>query len=256
MDAKNLKKEELDLSKIDEITDDKLKEDIHSKVEEEVVEEEEPKVEPEKEAKPEEKEEETQEEIDYREKFKSSQKEALRLREENLKLLEEKERLAEKKEVTIQELKDQYPDWDDMTEKEQALAKKDANNEIRIKALEARNQMYLNEKRLNREIGDQIELWEATSQYKDIISHKEDFRRYCKQDGNKGLELEKLAKLFLYELPPEKKVKGSTPMATSKNKIQEEPKKGISVEDSAALRRNNPREWQRLLKEGAFRTKI
>jgi len=255
MDAKNLKKEELDFSKIDEITDDKLKEDIQEKVVEEVIDE--PVVEEKKTVEKQEPEkEETQEEIDYREKFKASSKEALRLREENQKLLEEKERLAEKKDVTLEELKSQYSDWDDMTEKEQSLAKKDANNELRIQALEARNQMYLNEKKLSREIGDQIELWEATSQYKDIVAHKEEFRRYCKQDGNKGLDLEKLAKLFLYELPPEKQIKGNTPMAVSKNKAQEEPKKGISVEDSASLRKNNPREWQRLIKEGAFRTKI
>ena len=248
MDAKDFKKEEVikpEEIKLDEEVNDEPEEVIEEEKEiEEVVEE--PKQEPKEEEK---------KEVDYTEKFKSSQKEALRLREENRKLLEEKELLTEKREVTLADLRVQYPDWEDMTEREKDLAKKAANNDLRLKALEAKNQMYLNEKRLTAEISDQLEIWEATGEFGDIVSHKEEFRRFCKQDGNKGVALENLAKLFLYDLPPEKKVEGNTPFSRSVNRSKTpEKKEKMTAEQSAALRKSDPKKWNDLVAKGYFRT--
>lgn len=258
MDIKQIKNKEADID-LDNITEAEfranLKEDVDTK---EVDDQEEVKTEPEEvreEKKVEVKTEEASEpeEVDYREKFKQSSKEALRLREENQKLLEEKERLAQKRTITEEELRVKYSDWDDKTKSEKEAITDKENIEIRFKALEAVNQMYVNEKKFNEQISSQIELWTATGEYKDIVAHQDEFKKFCRKDGNKGLDTDKLAKLFLYDLPVETPKRGNTPMGKSGNKKEEVKTKTYTEIDSSNLRKTNPRLWQKMLLEGKFK---
>lgn len=266
-DIRNLDKEvELD---VDKLTDKDLQdndevegkdeinkeEEIEVKVEDlEEKEESEEEVQEEKEEKEEkEKEEENEEEIDYKEKFIASQKEALRIREENLKLLKDKEKIISKPKVTDKELQEKYSDWEYYSENEQKLIRKTEEQERRLVALEAMNQSYLNEKKYSKDVDDQIGLWDATGEFKAVIKNKQDFKRFAKKDGNKGLPMDVLARLFLYELPKKAQPKGSTPMSISNVKHTDETENSqMTIEDVSLLRKTKPMEYMKRAANGEF----
>lgn len=263
MDFKSVANSKIDTEELDKLSETDFKNDLESDKQDEEVKKELEAEEAEEQnttsaasavESKEEEVEEKKEEPDYREKFKQSSKEALRLREENQRLQEEKEALAEKKTVSEEELKATYPDWEDKTQAEQEALRDKENLELRVKALEARNQIYLNEQKFNKQITDQMDIWEATGEYKDIMTHQDEFKKFCRRDGNKGLEPEKLAKLFLYDLPTEEPVRGNTPMARSTGRKENmKTEKTYSSEESSQLRRSNPRKWQQMLMQGKFK---
>lgn len=264
VDIRNLDEEvKLDIDQVsDEELEKGLKGEEHKEVEEEdEINKEEEKQEEEQEvpAEPEKGEneadnEETREEIDYKEKFVASQKEALRLAEINKKLSAEKEEIVTRPKLTDEDLANKYPDWEYYSDHERTLIRKTEEQERRLEALEARNQMFLNEKKFSKEIDDQLGVWDATGEYKAVVKNQDDFKKFAKKDGNKGLSMDVLAKLFIYELPKKVQPKGSTPMSASSVKHTE---KGLNenkmtLEDVAHLRKTKPMEYMQRAANGEF----
>lgn len=186
-------------------------------------------------------------------KFSASSREAHRLREMNIKLQEDKENLLNK-EVTEQELISKYPDWDDKTAGEKEAIRDKENLAIKVKNLEIKNSAFLNEKLLNKQISDSLDLWEGEGKYPQVLEHKAEFIKFCKQKDNKGVEIEKLAKLFSYDLPPTKNKLSTSPIGTSNKRGVTNNSSGLSLDKIATIRRTNPREYQRLISEGKIGT--
>jgi hypothetical protein len=191
--------------------------------------------------------------IDWKKKFQESQREALALH-ASVKEKEEKiEELSRPKEISDNELKEKYPEWEEMSEREQKLAREAENTKIRLTNIEAQNSIYHNEKRWSQKIDEQVKEWETLEQFPRITEKKEEFKRFCQKPTHKNIDLETLAKAFLFEVKDSPKKKASTPMTMKKDKGNQVPqKKKWTAEEVMSLRENYPRKYQELVIRGVF----
>jgi hypothetical protein len=187
--------------------------------------------------------------VDYKKKYTESQKEAMILK----KKLEQKEEESKKLEITDDYMIKNYPDWGDMTPTEQLALKKAEILNQEVEELKQNANRFNND----REWLEKVELFIAddlADLFPKIIGREEDFKRFATRPTRKGLPLDDLAKVYLYENPPIETKRtlfhapgsaGATPEA-----------EGMSAEDIKTLRIQKPLEWMRLVRAGKIKVKI
>jgi hypothetical protein len=192
-------------------------------------------------------------EIDWKTKFQESQKEAIALHGKNQKLQGQIEELSRPKEVSENQLKEKYPEWEEMSAREQRLAKDYENTQLRLTNLEAQNSVYHNEKKWVSLVDNQIKEWDTYEKFPGIVERPEEFKRYCQKPQHKNIDLETLAKSFLFEVKDPIKKKASAPISTSKSKATKgEGKKKWTADEVRAIRINQPSKYQKLVMSGAL----
>ena len=188
-------------------------------------------------------------ETDWEAKFKESQKEALILSEQIKKAEEEK---LKKIEITEDYLKEKYPDWEDMTLGEQKAIKKGEELEQEIQEIKNNTNKFNNDREWQEKVNTYI-TEEVPDMFPKIVGREEEFKRFATRPSRKGLPMDDLAKIFLFENPVVEK-KRSLFHAPGGDPPQ--PSEGITADEAAELMRTKPLEYMRLVKSKKLKIKI
>ena len=160
-------------------------------------------------------------------------------------------------EVTDEYMKTIYTDWDDMTLGEQRSLKeveklKQENIIIRAKANE-----FNNDRQWTDNVTQFVDGSEFDENFPAIKDRKEDFKRFCNKPTRKGMAMEDLAKIFLYENPttPVKKKRSLFNAPGGPNKGPA-PKKGLTPDEVRLLRVNSPKKYNELVRQHKIKVEI
>lgn len=199
-------------------------------------------------------EEETQEpEVDYRKKFTESSREAL-VQTAQVKELEKViDGSVETPEPTEQELRAEYPEWDDMTVTEQKLAKKTLWNDKRFSIIEQAREERKNVQAWNDKVDQFVDDPVNLTTYPELEGKTEEFRVFASKPTRRGLNFDDLVLAFNGELA-KSRVKHTGKMFetggnASKEKMQPKSDK-LSIEEGRKLMETNFDEYKRLLRQG------
>lgn len=200
----------------------------------------------------------------WKKKFQESSRENQLERERREQAEKRAEELAKPKEITDDLMKQKYPDWENYDEAVKSALKGQARMEQELNTLKQSQSEYHNERKWQSQVDSFLDENSETERYD--IKDREGFKKFCNKPRNKGIDLEVLANAFLYEVgsttmpEPEKKPKkgsmledGSGQGATGKHSTD---KKKYTAEDAKRLRENNPREYERLVRNGTINIEI
>lgn len=237
-------KPEVDLEMLDKLAEETEKEDLPEKenTEEEVVLPDRPPAKkPEEEIPP----------IDYEAKFKESQKEAMILAEKIRQAEEEKN-----KKIVIDEiyLTEKYPDWEDMTLGEQKAIRKTEELAQELQEIKNNTNKFNNDRDWQEKVENYLND-EIPDMFPKIVGREEEFKRFATRPSRKGLPIDDLAKIFLFE-NPELPKKRSLFHAPGGADIVSPKDDGMSADEAAELMRTRPSEYLRLVRDKKIKIKI
>jgi len=196
----------------------------------------------------------------WKNKFSDSTREAQIERERRKKAEEERDELAKPKEITDDLMKEKYPDWDNYDEAVKVTLKNQIKLEQEVTTLKQSQNEYLNERKWDSQIKSFLDENEETEVYS--IKDKDAFKKFCSRPDRKGMNLDVLAKAYLFDAKDEGKPtpkkgsmleNGSGQGASKKHTTD---KKEYTADDAKRLRENNPKEYERLIKSGELNIKI
>lgn len=233
-------------------------EEKEEEVEEQEKEEEDDGEEEEKEEKEEKKEvEEKKEEkapLTEKEQLKESTRESQILHLKNKKLQEVIDKTAEIAPPTEDEMKAEYPEWDEMTAVEKKLATENVHNNKRFAILEEVSKENKDIEAWNKKVDEFVEDPQTLIDNPQLERKIDKFKVFAGKPSRRGLDLEDLVLAFTGELAkskPEIKKGAMFPRGGGADNKKENLKNGmISVADGALLMKTNYREYVRLSREG------
>lgn len=186
------------------------------------------------------------------ERYKESTRESQVLFAKQKKFNETVEKASQLPEPTEGELRDAYQTWDDMTETEKMLAK---DNLINKRKFEMVHQATLEGKKIE-EWAEKVDSFITTdaTKFPKLAGKEEAFKSFCLKPTRRGLELEDLVKLYLYDLPePTQGHKGSLlQTGTGGNAAKPKPDT-IGADEAALLRKTDHKKYQKYIREGKIK---
>ena len=208
----------------------------------------------------------------WKEKFANSTKENQLERERREKAERELEEIRKPKGLTDDVMKAKYPDWDNYDDAVKATLKNQAKMEQELSELKQSQSTYLNEQKWANQVDSFLDENEVTEKYP-LKGRESEFRKYVNKADRKGMNLDVLAAAFGFEVKPAgktqeeldaeaeaaKKKKGSLLEAGSGVgglKKAGDGKKKYTADDAQALRKNNPREYERLIRTGELNLEV
>lgn len=217
---------------------------------EEETKKEETKEEVKKEEKKEEKEEEKKEEIDYKARYIGSSQEARVLLERNKLYQEAMKKAEEIKDVSNEELIKEYGE-EKYTEADDDELKIMKERLIAKKKLEIVNEALKKDQEVEKwlmQVRDFIKSDEIKTKYPELEEHKDDFVRFTAMPSRVGLDLEMLAKTFLFD---KRKVPHTGNVLLGKSsKVKVEKKTTITPKEAEYLRKTNFRLYKQMVVQG------
>jgi len=187
--------------------------------------------------------------VDWETKAKESQKEAMVLKSQLDKIEEEKNK---KVEITEDFLKEKYSDWEDMTLGEQKAIKKTEELEQEITEIKNSTNQFNNDRKWQESVESYINE-EIPDMFPKIVGREEEFKRFATRPSRKGLPMDDLAKIFLFENPVTEKKKS---LFHSPGGEAPQPKEGMTPEEAAELMRTRPGEYVRLIRAKKIKIKV
>lgn len=208
----------------------------------------------------------------WKEKFANSTKENQLERERREKAERELEEIRKPKELTDDVMKAKYPDWDNYDDAVKATLKNQAKMEQELSELKQSQSTYLNEKKWGDTVESFLDENSVTEKYP-LKGREQEFRKYVNKADRKGMNLDVLAAAFGFEVKPAaktqeeldaeaeaaKKKKGSLLEqggGVGGTKKHDGAKKKYTADDAQALRKNNPREYERLIRTGELNLEV
>jgi len=195
--------------------------------------------------------------VDYKKKFSSSAAENQILL-NKIKKLESRLGLVTSDETpTEQELRAEFPDWDNMMDLEKKLATKQLILERRLAKAALTVQEIADEKRWNEEFERFLEKNEILNQFPGLKGREKEFKEYAKKPTHKGIDLEVLAKAFLYtpeeETPKKEKLSVKPVLEKGSGGRGQPPKSEMSPEEIQLLRQRDPKLYNLYVKQGKIK---
>lgn len=194
--------------------------------------------------------------VDYKIKFGKSTAENQILN-ERIKKLESRLGLITSDETpTDTEMKEKYPYWDEMMDLEKKLAINQAILERRVNKTSLSILEMAEEKRWNEEFDRFLEKAEILNQFPGLKGKEKDFREYAKKPTHKGMDLEVIAKAFLYnpeKEPAKEKVLSKPVLEKGSGGGGQPPKTGMSPEEIKLLRVQDPKLYNLYVKQGKIK---
>lgn len=186
---------------------------------------------------------------EHKRRYVASSKESRKLR-TKLKQFEAERVKATTEQITDDELAKKYQDWDDLTSQEQMALRRAENAERRAAAIEEAQRKAVMADQFSQDLEDFLEIAEAEGSYPDVREQADKFRKFAKQDANKGRDIEELAKIFTFDNPKGVQPrKPDTPFGNSGHKHEDAQAK-MSWQQKQELRKNNPRKYEEMLEKG------
>lgn len=186
---------------------------------------------------------------DYKQKFVSSQREAILLAEREKVANARLESLTKTDTPTDEAMRQLYSEWDELNEvTKKALVKQEAQ-EMRQHRIEAQQQDIIDRQRLEDELETVID---SNSK---LQGKAAEFKRFAKNPKNKDISADVLAKAFLFDVEEE------TPATTPQPKTEALPQgsggpreplkpKKVSIEEAAQIRKTDNKRYMELVKAG------
>lgn len=197
-------------------------------------------------------------EPDYKKKFSDSSRESLILYEKNKKMAEVIEKAGQDIEVTEEELKTEYPDWEDMTQLEQKLAKKDLIREKQMGALKEATREFRDIEVWNKKTDEFMADPETMIKFPELEGKEEDFKAFSAKSTHRGVDFAVLVSSFMYE-EGKKQVKhkgGMMPTGSAGTEKSKPKSNKLSVEESRRLRTTDYKQYLELLKKGKIAEEV
>lgn len=196
---------------------------------------------------------ETQAEVDYKKKFTESQREAIVQTAQRNELEKVIDGAVTVPEPTEEELRVEYPEWDDMTVIEQRLAKKELWNDKRFATIEQAGVERKNIQEWNEKVDKFVEDPANLNEYPELEGKTEEFKQFATKPTRRGLNFDDLVLAFNGELARSQKKHTGKMFETGGNAAKEKmtPKNTkLSIEESMKLRSTNYDKWKELLRQG------
>lgn len=199
--------------------------------------------------------------VDFEKRYKDSSREAHILRENKDKQDAEIDEVQGLAEPTEDQLRTEYPDWDDLSETERKLAKKVFHGELKeAKIREIREKYRADEQK----IGDRAKEAEVFAIHPDTLSRfpklegkQEEFMAYASKPSRLIMDLEDLAKLFILDLPTPIKHKGKMFETGGAGGEKGKPKTNkLTLEQGTMLRQTNYKKYVEYLKAGKIESAV
>jgi hypothetical protein len=153
--------------------------------------------------------------------------------------------------ITYEELMKKYRDWDDYTSQEQKAIRRAENAERRAAMAEEMQKKYTQEDQLTQDLDDFLDLAEAEGSFPDVRDQADEFKKFVRQSGNAGKDIEELAKIFTFDHPHQAQGrKPSTPFGNSSRHQDAIKPKKMSWQQEEALRKSDPRRYEKMLEQG------
>lgn len=183
-------------------------------------------------------------EVDYEKKFKDSQKEAMILKKQNEELLADKN-----KKVVVDEayLKEKYPDWDDMTTGEQRATRIAEEAKQELSEINRKTNEFNNDRKWQDKVDKFVEE-DLPDSFPKIKGREDEFKRFATRPTRKGLPLDDLAKIFLFEHPEQVKKKRSL-FHTPGGEGKFPKKKEMTTEEISNLRKTDNKKYMELIRQ-------
>lgn len=191
---------------------------------------------------------------EYRKRYEDSSREAHILYSKNKKMSEAIEGTLDIPEPTDKELRQEYPEWDDMTDFEQKMAIKDVINTRKLDAISAVARDFKDMDAWNGKVDSFLADPETLVDHPRLDGQEEEFKIFASKETRRGVDMDTLVSAFLYEVedkrPPQKKGKMLETGSGGQN-IKHKPKSNkLSVQDSNRLRQTNYKKYVELLRAG------
>lgn len=200
--------------------------------------------------------------VDYKEKFSESSREAMSLHFKNEKLNSLLSGDLEVSDPTEEELrayaKTNDADYDELDTFSKNILRRTLITE---KKETKRTQAYDEIKKIDtwaKKVEEFVVSEENIAKYPSLEGQQEDFKRYCMKDTQRGVDFNLLVASFLYENDniPERKNKGSLFLSRGNGRATPPVLTGISADEAASIRVNNPKEYRKLIKAGKIRIEV
>jgi hypothetical protein len=160
---------------------------------------------------------------------------------------------------TDAELKNLYPNWDEMGPLEKELASKNVILERRLNKVSSEVSRIAEERKWNEELDNFFERNEITDSYPELKGKEKEFRIFALKPTHKGVNLDVLARAFLYGAPeaPREPKKGSLiERGSGGPKTPQKPKKGYTSEELSLLRKTDYKKWKEVVEKGQIEEEV
>ncbi|KKR30733.1 MAG: hypothetical protein UT62_C0008G0008 [Parcubacteria group bacterium GW2011_GWC1_39_8] len=235
------KVEEMEKSKEEEEIEE-VKEDPVKKIPEEKVEEKEEEKEP-----------------DYKEKFSESSREAQKIHAKNRKLNEGLSKASEINEATEEEMIEEYPDWDVMSDTEKKLARKNFINDKRFAVVTQATEEAKKIEKWGDDVDTFVEDSKTLVDNPELEGKIEEFKVFANEISNHAIPFKILVSAFLHDISTKKvKNKGKMMEVGSGGPNEKLKTKGdkISLDEAAKLMKTDYKKYKELLLSGKIDSTI
>lgn len=236
---------------------DKTVKDLEQEIQEDALEEDEENTEDTEESQEEEevetKEPNGEDKPDYRKRYEDSSREAHILYSKNKKMTEAIERASDVPEPTEEELQKEFPEWDEMSNFEQRMAKDSVINKRKLDAISEVAKDFKDMDAWNQKVDEFITDVETITNHPALEGREEEFKIFVSKETRRGVDFETLTSAFLYEVeekaPPKKRGKMFETGSAGLNEKTKPKSDKVSLADATRLRQTNYKEYVRLLRE-------
>ncbi len=194
--------------------------------------------------------------FNYRQKFAESSREAQILASKNKKLTETIEQAASIPEPTDDEMKKAYPDWDSLTDFERKIAKDNLQAKRQFdmvhQAVLATKKVDEWAKKVDDFTADPVNLQKYTA----LEGREAEFKAFAMKESRRGLEMGELAEWFASVEPKAPVQHRGTLLGRSNGAQPPAQPKALTIEQIAYIRKNEPRKYSQMVKEGKIKINI
>lgn len=189
----------------------------------------------------------------YKKRYEDSTREAQVLYAKSKKMSDAIAKAGEIQEPTEEQLKVEFPEWDEMSAFEQRMGKESLMNRLKLEAIGAVAKDFKDMDSWNKKIDDFLADPEVLAEHPELEGREGDFKIFASKDTRRGVDFSDLVSAFLYtaESSPKPVNKGKM-FETGSGGDNQRPKKEtgkITFEEGQKLKDTNYKLYIRMLKE-------
>lgn len=196
---------------------------------------------------------------DVNKKLTESTKEAQKLYQDNKKITDALHEANNISEPTDEELKTEYPEWEEMSDTEKRLAKKAFINDKKMSILEQAAAETKKAEEWDSKVDTWIENPKTLAAIPELEGKQDSFKTYAKDKLRRNVSLDILYKAFLHEYRASKPSNKGKTIETGTGGANSKPKPvddKITLEQANQLMRTNYAKYKELLLAGKIKTEI
>jgi len=200
-----------------------------------------------------------EQQVDYKEKFSYSTRENQLLRGKISSLEKQLGVITNDETPTDAEMRQLYPEWDDMLGLEKDLLKKTIILERRLNKTSMLVQDMVNEKNFEEKLDNFLTKASLTNEFSGLKGREKEFKEFAHKPAYKNIDLDIIAKAFLYTAGgtvSEPKPAKSALEKGSGGSRESAAQSGLTPEQIKEIREKDPKRYNLLIKQGKIKLDI